>query len=588
MLNEAVHLPRFLASCDAQTRRPERLLLVDDGSSDGSVELCEAFAAPRAWVETLRRPARPASKDRLRGAPELVAFLWALEERGGDEEVVVKMDADLELSPGHFALVLGALEADPGLGMAGTYLTARAPDGSQYREEHAEQHVRGPTRFYRRRCFEDVSPLPPLLGWDGADEVRARARVAHPELRHQRPAELPPPPDRQPGRAAARLRPLGGLRVRDRRPSGGRAGGGGPAGASAPARPRGAGLRRRVGDRPSARGGAVPGGRPHGDPSRAVRPAAPPSPPPAADVTTLLVAATGGHLKQLHQLRGRLWDVEGPYRWVTFDRPQSRSLLEGEDVEHVGFIGTRDPAGTLRGLGAARRIVSRADVTAVVSTGSAIALPYLLTGRALGRTCLYVESAARSQGPSVTGRLVSAIPGVACYAQYPAWANRRWRFRGAVFDAFAADRRTAPPRAITSVVVTLGTMTYPFDALVRRLLRVLPPGAEVLWQLGSTDPAPLGVRGVAAMPERELSAAMAAADVVVAHAGVGSALAALEVGKVPVLVPRRAARGEHVDDHQALIAAELEQRGLAVLAEADHLDLHHLHAAAAGEVTTVA
>ena len=43
-------------------------------------------------------------------------------------------------------------------------------------------------------------------------------------------------------------------------------------------------------------------------------------------------------------------------------------------------------------------------------------------------------------------------------------------------------------------------------------------------------------------------AATAAADVVISHAGVGSALTALRCGKRPILVPREAARGEHVDD----------------------------------------
>jgi UDP-N-acetylglucosamine--N-acetylmuramyl-(pentapeptide) pyrophosphoryl-undecaprenol N-acetylglucosamine transferase len=57
---------------------------------------------------------------------------------------------------------------------------------------------------------------------------------------------------------------------------------------------------------------------------------------------------------------------------------------------------------------------------------------------------------------------------------------------------------------------------------------------------------------------------MRAADVVVAHAGIGSALAALEAGRCPVLVPRERAHREHVDDHQAQIAAALDARGLAI------------------------
>ena len=67
-------------------------------------------------------------------------------------------------------------------------------------------------------------------------------------------------------------------------------------------------------------------------------------------LTTLLVASTGGHLKQLHQLYRRLDGVAGPLRWATFDTPQSRSLLEGEDVDFVHFVGGRDPANVARNL----------------------------------------------------------------------------------------------------------------------------------------------------------------------------------------------------------------------------------------------
>jgi UDP-N-acetylglucosamine transferase subunit ALG13 len=177
---------------------------------------------------------------------------------------------------------------------------------------------------------------------------------------------------------------------------------------------------------------------------------------------------------------------------------------------------------------------------------------------------------------------------VRLYTQYPSWADERWRYRGSVFDSFEpADEQ--PADRIANVVVTLGTFKdYGFERLVRRLLEVLPPEADVLWQTGDTDTSGLGVDGHHAIPERELSDAMREADVVVAHAGVGTALAALEVGKRPLLVPRRLAHGEHVDDHQIQIAEELTRRGLALTAEADALGHHDLLAAAAGRVATVA
>ena len=59
-------------------------------------------------------------------------------------------------------------------------------------------------------------------------------------------------------------------------------------------------------------------------------------------MSTLLVASSGGHLKELHQLRDRVRGVSGPFRWVTFDTPQSRSLLRDEDCDTgQGFLFAR-------------------------------------------------------------------------------------------------------------------------------------------------------------------------------------------------------------------------------------------------------
>ena len=177
-LNEERHLPRFLASLAAQTRPPDQLLLVDDGSSDGSVALAHAFAVDHPWVRLVERPRRPPERDRLATAAELRAFQEAVPLVDVDWDVVCKMDADLELRPTHIEQVMRAFADDDRLGVTGAYLAVETPEGP-VREEHAEHHVRGPNKFYRRACFEQVFPLAPILGWDTTDELAARAAGWH-------------------------------------------------------------------------------------------------------------------------------------------------------------------------------------------------------------------------------------------------------------------------------------------------------------------------------------------------------------------------------------------------------------------------
>jgi UDP-N-acetylglucosamine--N-acetylmuramyl-(pentapeptide) pyrophosphoryl-undecaprenol N-acetylglucosamine transferase len=303
-------------------------------------------------------------------------------------------------------------------------------------------------------------------------------------------------------------------------------------------------------------------------------------------MTVLLVASNGGHLKQLYRLHRHFGDLRPPYRWVTFDTPQARSMLKAERVDYVPHVGGRDPINVLRNVRHANSIICKHRPDAMVSTGSAIALPFFSVGRARGVSCHFVESAARMQGPSLTGRLMQGVPGVRLYSQYRQWAGGRWTYRGSVFEAFEAEvEGAANVEEVGRVVVALGTYHgITFRRLVDRVLQILPEGAEVLWQTGFTDVSDLDIDARAEMPEEALIDAMAEADVVIAHAGVGTALAALEVGKRPVLVPRRVAFGEHVDDHQVQIASELAGRGLARWAEADTLDLEDLLDAASSQI----
>ncbi len=56
------------------------------------------------------------------------------------------------------------------------------------------------------------------------------------------------------------------------------------------------------------------------------------------------------------------------------------------------------------------------------------------------------------------------------------------------------------------------------------------------------------------VPATDLRRAFGESDVVLTHAGVGSALVALEGGAVPVILPRRQSHGEMIDDHQVEFA----------------------------------
>lgn len=297
----------------------------------------------------------------------------------------------------------------------------------------------------------------------------------------------------------------------------------------------------------------------------------------------LLVAESGGHLDQLHRLEPRLHPRFDAVTYVTSPSDQSRSLLQGRDVRFVPRVPPRAALVAARTLPPAVRQLRELGATHVISTGSAIAVPYLIAARALRLDAHYIESATRTDGPSLSGKILQRVPGVHLYTQHRHLADRAWAYRGSVLDGFTLEESAERPR-LDRIVVTLGTMSrYPFERAVRAVQRVLArsagPNTRILWQIGDASPHDLPGEVRSTVSSSRLRAEIASADLVFAHAGTGSSLQILDAGRVPLLLPRSASKGEHVDDHQSLIANELASRGLAVTADPDDLDIEHVRQA---------
>lgn len=116
------------------------------------------------------------------------------------------------------------------------------------------------------------------------------------------------------------------------------------------------------------------------------------------------------------------------------------------------------------------------------------------------------------------------------------------------------------------IVVTTGTNEQPFDRLVRAAAQ-LGGDEELLVQYGSSREAHGAGMWVDFLPFDELESAMRRARVVVSHAGVGSIMLARRCAKVPIVMPRRLAAGEAVDDHQHSLAVRLAALGVVDLVE---------------------
>jgi biofilm PGA synthesis N-glycosyltransferase PgaC len=159
-----------LRSVVAQTRRPERWIIVDDGSRDSTPDIVSTLAKDHPWIELVRRQR---DGGRQLGPGVVSAFNAGLARAGNDPfDVVAKLDCDLEFGPDCFERILAHFD-DPRVGMAsGT--TFLKTGSSLVSERHPPFQVPGQAKFYRRQCFAAIGGLRPLYGWDILDETDAR------------------------------------------------------------------------------------------------------------------------------------------------------------------------------------------------------------------------------------------------------------------------------------------------------------------------------------------------------------------------------------------------------------------------------
>jgi glycosyltransferase involved in cell wall biosynthesis len=167
--DELENLRRLADSLAAQTVRPSRWVVVDNGSSDGTREEAERFAGEHPWVLVVDAPGDAAARP---GAPIVRAFHAGLAALGDLADVVVKVDADVSFPADYFERLLADFAAEPRLGIAGGVCWERE-DGAWKPTQVTGEHVRGAARAYRRECLEQLLPLPEETGWDTVDELQA-------------------------------------------------------------------------------------------------------------------------------------------------------------------------------------------------------------------------------------------------------------------------------------------------------------------------------------------------------------------------------------------------------------------------------
>ena len=113
------------------------------------------------------------------------------------------------------------------------------------------------------------------------------------------------------------------------------------------------------------------------------------------------------------------------------------------------------------------------------------------------------------------------------------------------------------------IFVTVGTHEQPFDRLIQKIDELKRDGIvneEVIIQTGYSTYEPKYCQWSKLLPYEQMVENVAKARIVVTHGGPASFIMPLQLGKIPVVVPRQSQYGEHVNDHQVEFARAMQQR----------------------------
>lgn len=163
-----------LDSVIAQSVRPSKWIIVDDGSSDATPHILAEYSAKYDWIEIVTRSDRG---HRAVGPGVIDAFYAGLETvRLEDFDYLCKLDLDLEIPRTYFERILDEMETDPSLGNFSGKAYLRESDGTLVSERLGDENAVGQTKFYRVAAFKDIGGFVRQVSWDGIDGHMCRMK----------------------------------------------------------------------------------------------------------------------------------------------------------------------------------------------------------------------------------------------------------------------------------------------------------------------------------------------------------------------------------------------------------------------------
>lgn len=173
--NEEKFIEKTIYSMLAQTVRPLRWIIVNDGSTDRTREIIERHLSQNDIMELLNIER---DAERSFGNKAMAFNLGMQHVKGMDYEFIGNLDADIVLEPDYYSNILQIFANDLKVGICGGMVYTSVGNTFVTTDRNLES-VGGAIQLFRRECFDDIGGRYiqlPYGGIDAAAELIAKAR----------------------------------------------------------------------------------------------------------------------------------------------------------------------------------------------------------------------------------------------------------------------------------------------------------------------------------------------------------------------------------------------------------------------------
>ncbi len=166
--NEEKYIALTITSLLNQTLLPQKIVIVNDNSTDATAAIVTEFIKNQASISLLNITS---SEKHLPGSKVVNAFQAGYESLNEEYDFIVKADADLIFPTTYFENISKIFKNDPTVGMAGGFAYIEKNNNWVLENLTDKDHIRGAFKAYRKNTFKQIGGLKPAMGWDTVDEL---------------------------------------------------------------------------------------------------------------------------------------------------------------------------------------------------------------------------------------------------------------------------------------------------------------------------------------------------------------------------------------------------------------------------------